>query len=276
MKLIKNLTNYKKEVDQIYAHAFEDTHIKVQGTLKMLDLTKAYGYINEDNILISMVCPVERTLYTPDETKYNIVNLTFLATARAFTGNRYGLKLMKEVADKLVNEYDSVVWQAHNWDIYKDFDLVDCTNKVECKYIPGLYPTPMLVIWDIPNADLIIEIEKSSENNFLGIGQSKQEVEAMIEMYQKSGLKYLANPSAYIWYDDQTKAIVHLQYCSLAHLTWLMHNIQPTCTFNLFKENDIEQFRCLKSTGREIQIIKTYKPSKKHFKNIKLNDWCPK
>lgn len=273
MKLIKDLNKYKKEVEQIYAFAFNDTHLEMQSIFKMVDLSCAYGYVNNDNILVSMVCPIERTLYMPDESQYKIANLTCLATAKEFIKNGYGIKLMKEVADIKVNEYDSVVWQTEHWDIYKDFDLVECTNKLECEYIQGMYPTPMLIIWDIPNADLIIEIEKSSENNFLGIGQSKQEVEAMIEMYQKSGLKYLANPSAYIWYDDQTKAIVHLQYCSLAHLTWLMHNIQPTGRFNLFKENDIEQFRCLKLTGKEIQITKTYKPSKKHFKNIKLNDF---
>lgn len=273
MKLIKDLTNYKKEVDQIYAHAFKDTHIEVQATLKILDLTKAYGYIDQNNTLVSMVCPVERTLHTPDETKYNIVNLTSLATAQAFTGNRYGLKLMKEVADKLVHEYDSVVWQAHNWDIYKDFDLVDCTNKVECEYIPGLYPTPMLVIWNEPNPDIMIDIQRSTENDCSGIEPSKSETLLMIEMFENLGHQYLANPSAYIWHNSQDKSIECFQYSSLAHLTWLMHNFQPTGKFYLFQENDIEQFRCFKLTGKEIQITKTYKPSKKHFKNIKLNDF---
>lgn len=273
MKLIKDLNKYKEEVEQIYAFAFNDTHIEMLSIIKMLDLSCAYGYINEKNILVSMICPVERILHMPDETQYKIVNLTCLATAKEFVGHHYGLELIQEVADILVSEYDSVVWQTEHWDIYKDFDLIECTNKVECEYIQGMYPTPMLIIWDQPNADLIIEIEKSTENGFLGIEQSKLEIEAMIEMYQKSGLKYLANPSAYIWYHPETKAIEHLQYCSLAHLTWLMHNIQPTGTFNLFKENDIEQFRCLKSNAKEIQITKTYKPSKKHFKNIKLNDF---
>lgn len=193
-------------------------------------------------------------------------------TKPVFRGKHYALDLLRFVADECTEQYDCVVWQTYNWDIYKPFDLIENTTKIEAEYIPGNYPTPKFIVWDKPDVQLIKAINAKSDHFRLGVLDSDKRIQAGIDIHINEGLSYIANPSAYIWY-DQNHNIIDMQYVEICHLIWLMHQIKPKGTFLLFDDPEVKEINCLKLTGKTVAITKTYAKSKKYLKNIKLNDY---
>ncbi|MGL4950372.1 MAG: GNAT family N-acetyltransferase [Mycoplasma sp.] len=271
MEIKQNLSNKKQEVIKLYTEMFNETEHSANCVISMLDLSKAYAYF-DNNEIVSVVCIAEHTMINKDETENSVANICCVMTSSKHSGNHYAIDLIKHVVDQIKDKYDSIVIQSNNWDIYKSLDLVDNTNKKVFEYIEGLYPVPMLIVWNEPEIGIMQEIEMQCTNASNGIKRTPEQIQATIDLYKNIGFKYVANPGAYIWYTEDGK-IVELQYSQLSHLTWLFHTINPKGEILLFNDQDIPKVNCLKNLNKEISITKTFKVSKKHITNIKLNDY---
>lgn len=237
----------------------------------MVDFKLAHGIVDDEGHLVSCVFPVERQVYTEDMS-YLTLNFTCVMTEIEFRHKGYAKELIDFLIDKYEDAYECLYLQTENWDLYKNFTMVDNTAKIVCQYKPGLYPTPMLIIWDQPKAELMQEIESQPTTECVGVKRSLEQIAATIEMYQHEGCLFVANPGAYIWYTPDKK-IVEMQYSTLANLIWLMHHIQPAGDFLMFDVPELNEIPALIKTSRKVIVTKNFSNSKTNFVNLKLNDY---
>ncbi len=268
----KDISEHLNEIINMYHSEFGGTEFEAQNVMTyMIDLTKSYGYFRDD-LLVSIVCISPKIAVNDKQEEYSIVNVCAVMTKPEFRGNGYMKKLLDYAVDDLTTLYDSVVIQSQNWDIYKDFDLIDSTIKYEYEYIPGVYPTPMIMIWEDPNIDLVKGIESTGDENFTGILNDDSFIQAKSDIYFESGCRFLANPFAYIWINSEAR-VIDSNYNQLAQLTWLLNSASINGNLLLFEENLPEGIECLKPTNKKVVVTKTFAKSKKVFKNLKLIDF---
>lgn len=268
----KDLSDYKLEAQKIYQSNFGGNQVEAENIFNnIIDLKESYGgFVN--NELVNMVCVGIKQIINNEQT-YTIANVCAVATKQEFQKQGYATMLLENSFQELVDKYDSVILQAENWDFYdKHFDLIDNTIKYEYHFIPGEYPTPMVMTWNEPNDAIINSIEKSCENNLIGVDNPILYIRSIINIYQSYGYQFLANPFAYVWF-DQEKNIIDLNYNDVGQLSWLLNMIQPKSSIWLFEQALPKELMSLKPTGKKAIITKTYAKSKKHFKNIKLIDF---
>lgn len=271
MQIIQDLTKYAEKIKFWYMEYFKETETDVACIFKMLDFELAHGIADDNGGLINCVFPVERDVFTEAKT-YKTLNFTCVMTDIKYRHKGYAKKLIDFLIDKYKDTYECMYLQTENWDLYKNFSLVDNTKKVVCQYKPGLYPTPMLIIWDRPRAELMQEIESQPTEDCIGVKRSLKQITATIEMYQQEGCLFVANPGAYIWYTPDKK-IIEMQYSTLSNLIWLMHHIQPMGDFLMYNVPELDEIIALIKTEKEVVITKNFAASKIKLKNLKLNDY---
>ncbi len=268
----KDLSKYKEELKIIYHNNFAGNLVEVEKIFdNILNLEESYGGFIE-NQLVNIVCVGVKNIVDNEQT-YTIANVCAVATKKEFQNHGYATKLLGHVFEQLVSKYDSVILQAENWSFYdKHFDLIDNTIKYEYNFIAGEYPTPMIMTWNEPKNEIINSIEKNCENNLIGVNNPINYIQSIIDIYQSYGYQFLANPFAYIWY-DQEKKIIDLNYNDVGQLSWLLNMVQPKDSIWLFDEKIPKELNSLKPTGKKVIVTKTFAKSKKQFKNIKLIDF---
>lgn len=273
MKILKDMSDFASQIKELYKKAFleNDDACYEYDLNAVTDLKKCYGLINGDE-LVSFVAVIEHTIIDENQDQHQVVLLGLLMTKPEYRGNHYGVNLINDVAKICMQEYESVLIQAENWDIYKSLDLIPTSIKKTYQYIPGVYPVPMIMTWNEPNSNLMGDIESLSSSNLCGILRPLDLISKNIELLNYYKLKFIANPFAYIWYDKQGN-IELMSYESVAQLSWLLHNIKPTKEILLFDEPGIEEISCLKSLNKEVVVTKTFNGSKKIFKNVKIPDF---
>ncbi|MGL4951417.1 MAG: GNAT family N-acetyltransferase [Mycoplasma sp.] len=271
MLVKKDIREYKETIVDLYAKIFQEDQMNFEYIVDLLNLEKSWGIL-ENNELICTVCISERDFLSKDNELKKIANICCVAVEQKYRGENLSIKLIEQVVESIKNDYDSIVIQSEAWEIYKSLDLIENTNKIEFEYIPGLYPVPMLIVWYEPEINLIKEIDSQTNDFSTGINRSDEEIQRWIKFCHDKGYKYMANPGAYIWYNEK-KEIIFMQYTNLSNLIWLMHYIQPTNKIHLFHNDEFNKINCLKETGNLITITKTFSCSKLNPKNIKLHDF---
>ncbi len=108
-------------------------------------------------------------------------------------------------------------------------------KTILCKYLEGNYPIPMLITWNKPNVDIMKQISNIDAN----------ELQNEINNNLEKGFLFIANPDAYIWYDNNKK-IIDLQYNRLENIIWLIHIIKPTNSFLLHDDKKIHDLPFIK------------------------------
>ncbi|MGL4948425.1 MAG: GNAT family N-acetyltransferase [Mycoplasma sp.] len=270
MQIKKGMSDYKQEVTNLYEQAFKESKCETYNSLGILDLNICYGLFDGEKLVSFVGVKTKKAL--DNDKEISLANICAVMTDEGYKGQKKAIGLLEHVINEIKDEYDSVVLQTINWDIYKQLELVDCTKKLVYEYIPGMYPVPMLIVWYEPEVNLIREIESSCNDNCIGIVRTNDEIEKTIAMYKCEGLKFMSNPGAYVWYDENAN-IIEMQYSNLSNLIWLLHYIQPKSELLFFANEDLEKIPAIKNTNREVVITKTFKESKNKFINIKLNDY---
>ncbi len=268
----RDLSEKIMEVIKLYHQEFGGSEFEAQNLITyMVDLSKSFGgYIDDE--LVTLICVSTKKVIDIDNKEYALANVCSVITKPDFRHKGYMKELLNYAENILVNEYDTVVIQAKNWDIYKDFDLIDTTIKHEYEYIDGIYPVPLLMTWEDPNIGLIRGIESTTDNNKWGVLNDDSYLQAKTDIFFESGCKFLANPFAYLWV-DKNKKMIDASYNDLSQLTWLLHIVKPKDTFLLFEDEIPKDVTFLKSTNKKVVVTKTFAKSKKKFDNLKLVDF---
>lgn len=260
------------EVIRLYNEEFGGSLFEAENLITyMVDLSKSYGgYIGDE--LVCFVCISPRKVVNKEAKEYSLVNVCAIITKQSHRKKGYMKQVLNYAVDQLVNEYDSVVIQALNWDIYKDFDLIDSTVKYEYEYIEGNYPTPMIMVWEDPNIGLIRGIESTSDDNKTGIINDDSYIQAKSDIYFESGCRFIANPFAYLWINKNNE-VVDSNYNDIIQLGWLLHAAKIKRKILLFEDKLPEGVNFLKPLDRKVVVTKTFSKSKMKFKNLKLVDF---
>ncbi len=272
MEVKQNIASNATAVKEIYQQYTNKTEVELEYQIfQNWNLEKSVGYFDERQ-LIGFAAVSEKTLINES----HIYKVALIEDAM-FDKARFDKNLKKDILiktfDHLKPYYDSVCIHATNWkDVDVDMELEDALVVNEVEFIAGEYPTPMLMTWNEPKPELIASIEQLDGEDRIGVERSFAQISLDIRCKQNQGLSFLANPFAYVWYDDNSKKIKEVAYNETAQLTWLLNQIQPKGTFYMYANYDFNEIPCLKVVKQNIVIVKTFKPSKTIIKNIKFTD----
>ena len=271
MEIKQNIAPYTEEVKQIYTQVVNKTKEELEYTLlQNWNLSKSFGCF-EDNHLIGFVAVSEKTLM--NETNiYKVVLLEGAYFDRQDSPDLQ-LNLLQHAFDHLRPYYDSVFLSHPHWDsVPQQLELEDALVVHQCEFIPGEYPTPMLMTWEQPEPNIMAGVETLDGEDRLGLERPLQQISLDIRCKQNKNLAFLANPFAYVWYHPTTKVIDTLTYNETAQLTWLLNQIQPQGLFYLYANTDLNGIPALKIVHKDIVLVKVFKASKTVLKNVKFLD----
>ncbi len=271
MEIKQNIAPYSDKVRTIYKQ-----HIKMNDDgyeyqlFQNNNLSKSFGCF-DNNELVGFILVSEKTLMN----QTNIYK-SVLLQAPMFKDNAYEKEcanLINYSVRKLNELYDSVCIHAQDWSKVKtDLEFEDALVVNEVEFIAGEYPTPMIMTWDSPKAEIMTSIENVDGEDRIGCERKIAQIELDCRVRQNENLAFLANPFAYAWFDPNSKAIKFMTYNETAQAIWLLNQIQPKGKFYMYANYDFNEIPQLKVVNQNIVLVKIYKNSKSVIHNVKFID----
>ncbi len=271
MKIIRGITKEDNEsLIDIYSDFYNLSKEAATEVIKnVIDRNHSYLKFGDSGQVIAAALITNKRII--DNKKMFIVgNISALITKAGFRSKGHTIDLLETAIKKWESIYDSVTMSIRNWEDLDFLGLIDSTSKEVYTYVKGNYPTPMIAVFDDPNKpDIISEINKNRfwdhNNKNLMFIDSEDRVKNTSLLSDIFKYKYLANPNAYVWYNDK-KEIIDFAYADIESLIWLFHTVQPEGNILFSKNIDLSKITCLKKENKQIITVKTTKDS-----NFKLD-----
>ncbi len=271
MELIQNIAPFADQVKAIYTkyHKVSEAQYEYQ-IFQNYNLTKSFGYI-QNNKLVGLILVSEKKLMDDN----NIYN-SALIEAPMYQDNSLENNtpaFIKYAFNKLNELYDSICIYTSDWSqVNTDLELEDALVVNQVEFIPGEYPTPMIMTWNEANSGLISGIENAPGEDRIACERSLAQIELDMRLRNNEGLSFQANPFAYAWYHEASKQIDFITYNETAQAIWLLNTIQPKGTFYMYANYDFNEIPQIKVKEEGIVLVKCFKNSTKLIRNVKFID----
>lgn len=266
----------RKYLDQLIVMHMNLFHSDLAATLydfkKAMNLKNCYLLVDEKNDKVISFVGVSDKKIIHDDKKLNVALIGCIMTRVDYRNQGHAKRLLTEASNWYLNNYDSVIIQAWNWDIYKSFDLVDTTIKHEYrlnhdsnKNIHNEYP-----INNLATVKIIKRIEQNTVNKSLvPVIRSSYDIKKWIEVHQFFDYEFMSYNTAYIWYKDNK--IDDFYYENIDDLIVLLKAANINNEFLLFEDNINNDL--LINQNKKVIVTKTFKNSKYVIDNIHIFDF---
>ncbi len=245
-------TNDKSSIIDLYKICFPEYEEYAEYEINQI-LSSEYGYVLEkEGKIISFFACTRKIASNGNK----IGLIVCVMTHPNERHHRYAINMMENVLENgLYNEFDTILIQSDNWEIYKTFDLVDNSSKCICKV--DKINTNKQFFNTKPSFNIINSIDSKPLDNVIGLVDNIDSITKTINFYENLGISFISNNGAYIWYKNND--IHAFNYTDLKSLYELLAFIKYEGEIILFDQKDIEQY--FKKIDK-ISITKEFKKAK--------------
>lgn len=233
---------------------------------KVMNLDDCFVIFNEHEIISFVGVSIKQIVHNGKILFVALIGCVM--TNPKFQHQGYAKKLIKLASNYYTKKYDSVIIQAHNWDIYKSFDLIPTTIKYEYEIINHTNQINKAV--NSPDVMQIWKIDNYTKNgaSIRTIEQIKNQIDISIA----SGLKFIANNGAYVWYNNHK--IDEFNYIDISSLISLLSRINLRSNLLLVENIKLKSKKMqLINKNKRIIVTKTFGQSKHFIENINISDF---